>query len=61
MIEVAIASVEAVFDWRAYLKSEFGYDENEVNSEDEKDENAEEETVLSEESSFEADSEDKES
>lgn len=61
MIEVAIASVEAVFDWRSYLKSEFGYDENEVNSEDEKDENAEEETVLSEESSFEADSEDKES
>lgn len=42
-------------------ESEFGYDENEVNSEDEKDENAEEETVLSEESSFEADSEDKES
>lgn len=35
MVEVAIASVEAVFDWRAYLKSEFGYDENEINSEDE--------------------------
>jgi len=35
MVEVAIASVEAVFDWRAYLKSEFGYDENEMNSEDE--------------------------
>ena len=26
MIEVAIASVEAVFDWRAYLKEEFGLD-----------------------------------
>lgn len=35
MVEVAIASVEAVFDWKAYLKSEFGYDENEINSEDE--------------------------
>lgn len=26
MIEVAIASVEAIFDWRAYLKDTFGYD-----------------------------------
>ncbi len=26
MAEVAIASVEAVFDWRAYLKQTFGYD-----------------------------------
>lgn len=26
MIEVAIASVEAVFDWKAYFKSEFDYD-----------------------------------
>lgn len=26
MIEVAIASVEAVFDWKAYFKTEFGYD-----------------------------------
>ena len=25
MIEVAIASVEAVFDWKAYLKDTFGY------------------------------------
>lgn len=24
MIEVGIASVEAVFDWRAYLKENFG-------------------------------------
>ena len=26
MIEVAIASVEAVFDWKAYLKDNFGYE-----------------------------------
>lgn len=26
MIEVAIASVEAVFDWKAYLKDTFGYE-----------------------------------
>lgn len=26
MIEVAMASVEAVFDWRAYLQEAFGYD-----------------------------------
>ena len=26
MIEVAIASVETVFDWKAYLKETFGYD-----------------------------------
>ena len=24
MVEVAIAAVEAVFDWKAYLKEEFG-------------------------------------
>ena len=30
MIEVAIASVEAVFDWRAYLADEFGYDERKL-------------------------------
>ena len=27
MVEVAIASVEAVFDWKQYLKDEFGYEE----------------------------------
>ena len=27
MIEVGIASVEAVFDWKSYLKENFGYDE----------------------------------
>ena len=26
MAEVAIKSVEAVFDWKAYLKDEFGYE-----------------------------------
>ena len=29
MAEVAIASVEAVFDWRAYLAENFGYREEE--------------------------------
>ena len=29
MIEVAIASVNAVFDWKAYLKEEFGYEVDE--------------------------------
>ena len=29
MIEVAIASVEAVFDWRDYLRTEFGIEEDE--------------------------------
>ena len=26
MVEVAIKSVEAVFDWKAYLKDTFGYE-----------------------------------
>ena len=29
MIEVGIASVEAVFDWRTYLKENFGYQDGE--------------------------------
>lgn len=29
MVEVAIASVEAVFDWRQYLRENFGYEEEE--------------------------------
>ena len=29
MIEVAIASVESVFDWKTWLKTTFGYDEDE--------------------------------
>ena len=32
MAEVAIASVEAVFDWRAYLKKNFGYTEEELDA-----------------------------
>lgn len=31
MIEVGIASVEAVFDWKSYLKENFGYDEGSEN------------------------------
>ena len=34
MVEVAIKSVEAVFDWREYLKTEFGYGEEEVKEEE---------------------------
>ena len=30
MVEVAIASVEAVFDWRDYLKRTFGYTEEDI-------------------------------
>ena len=40
MAEVAIASVEAVFDWKAYLKEEFGY---EFEEDEERDALAEEE------------------
>lgn len=32
MVEVAIKAVEAVFDWRAYLKEEFGYEAEEAPS-----------------------------
>ena len=35
MVEVAIKSVEAVFDWKEYLKEEFGYGEDTVEEEDE--------------------------
>lgn len=52
MIEVAIKAVEAVFDWKAYLQDEFGYEiddswmEDEPASEDgvSKDEASEDET-----------------
>ena len=30
MAEVAMKSVEAVFDWKAYLREHFGYGENEL-------------------------------
>jgi len=40
MIEVAIKSVEAVFDWKAYLKDSFGYeiDDSWLNDEEETEE-----------------------
>lgn len=34
MVEVAIAAVEAVFDWREFLRENFGYEENRDQSED---------------------------
>ena len=34
MVEVAIKSVEAVFDWKEYLKEEFGYEEETVGEDD---------------------------
>lgn len=33
MIEVAIAAVEAVFDWKQYFIDEFGYDVDAANEE----------------------------
>lgn len=35
MVKVAIASVEAVFDWKAYLKENFGYTDEGLQTEDE--------------------------
>lgn len=37
MVEVAIASVEAIFDWKAYLKDTFGYEVDDSWLEDETD------------------------
>ena len=34
MVEVAIKAVEAVFDWKAYLKTEFGWEPEEENNAD---------------------------
>ncbi len=39
MAEVAIAAVEAVFDWKKYLQDEFGYDENEWTAYEDESEN----------------------
>ncbi len=33
MVEVAIAAVEAVFDWRGFLRENFGYEEDEAQTE----------------------------
>ncbi len=38
MILVAIASIDAVFDWKAYLKEEFGYEESDEPREEEDEE-----------------------
>ncbi len=35
MVKVAIASVEAVFDWKTYLKEEFGYTDENLSAEEE--------------------------
>lgn len=35
MVKVAIASVEAVFDWKTYLKENFGYTDENLQTEDE--------------------------
>lgn len=34
MVEVAIAAVEAVFDWKGFLRENFGYEENQAQAED---------------------------
>ena len=34
MVEVAIAAVEAVFDWKKYLRDNFGYETEEEEQED---------------------------
>ena len=34
MVEVAIAAVEAVFDWKAYLVENFGYTNDAFEEED---------------------------
>lgn len=43
MVEVAIAAVEAVFDWKAYLYEAFGYEVDESWLKDEKEETEEDE------------------
>lgn len=47
MIEVAIASVEAIFDWKAYLKDTFGYevDDSWLDDGQEKDDDSEDPDV----------------
>ncbi len=50
MIEVAIKSVEAVFDWRAFLGENFDYEEYKKASVEEKVEEVTEETAVAEES-----------
>ena len=40
MVEVAISSVEAVFDWKAYLRETFGYEFEEDLDDEDSEENA---------------------
>ena len=47
MVEVAIKSVEAVYDWREYLREEFGYGVETLEEVEEKAEEAREETEVS--------------
>ena len=44
MIEVAIASIEAVFDWKAYFKETFHYDVDEMHGGEVQDESQENES-----------------
>ncbi len=53
MVEVAIAAVEAVFDWKAYLKETFGYEVDESWLVDEPEEDAEDEEAVEESESVE--------
>lgn len=49
MIEVAIAAIEAVFDWRAFLQENFGYEFEEVSTEEAVEEEDTEEVTADEE------------
>lgn len=59
MVEVAIAAVEAVFDWKAYLKETFGYEvddswmDDEAKAEDDDEQDADAEKTIGEEQSAE--------
>ena len=50
MVEVAIASVEAIFDWKAYLKDTFGYVVNDADTDNVKTDKGEWEEPIVEES-----------
>lgn len=49
MVEVAIKAVEAVFDWRAYLRDNFGYEDGQGAADADVEDTAEEETMNSSE------------
>lgn len=50
MVEVAIKAVEAVFDWKAYLRENFGYYEEQEEKDAGEEDGAERETAAEEES-----------